>query len=213
MTLWKHRNNLTLINNSTNSKNAQRYSTGLRAWWLEVRVLAGAGIFSLHHWVRPCSGVHTASYPMGTSGSFPGVRRPGCEADHSPPSSSRAKSAWSYTSSPQYAFMAWCSVKKSTVTAFSFPGGKGVKRQGRETNHSPPSSSRAKNTCSYTSTPQYAFMAWCLVKAQGQLYLYRDIFTTFIIVRYLIINVEECYVLSYVIMLQHLYSIRLWWPC
>jgi hypothetical protein len=25
---------------------------------------------------------------------------------------------------------------------------------------------------SYTFTPQYAFMVWCLVKAQGQLYLY-----------------------------------------
>jgi len=30
---------------------------------------------------------------------------------------------------------------------------------------------RSKNEWSYTSTPQYAFMAWCLVKAQGQLYL------------------------------------------
>jgi hypothetical protein len=25
---------------------------------------------------------------------------------------------------------------------------------------------------SYTSTPQYAFMAWCSVKAQGQLYFF-----------------------------------------
>jgi hypothetical protein len=31
---------------------------------------------------------------------------------------------------------------------------------------------RSKNEWNYTSTPQYAFMAWCLVKAQGQLYLY-----------------------------------------
>jgi hypothetical protein len=31
---------------------------------------------------------------------------------------------------------------------------------------------RSKNEWRYTSTPQYAFMAWCLVKAQGQLYLY-----------------------------------------
>jgi hypothetical protein len=29
-----------------------------------------------------------------------------------------------------------------------------------------------KSAWSYTSTPQYAFMVWCLVKAQGQLYLY-----------------------------------------
>jgi len=30
---------------------------------------------------------------------------------------------------------------------------------------------RSKNKWSYTSTPQYDFMAWCSVKAQGQLYL------------------------------------------
>jgi hypothetical protein len=39
-----------------------------------------------------------------------GVTRLGCEADHSPPSSAEVKE-WSYTSTPQYAFMAWCSVK------------------------------------------------------------------------------------------------------
>jgi len=27
---------------------------------------------------------------------------------------------------------------------------------------------RSKNELSYTSTPQYAFMAWCSVAAQGQ---------------------------------------------
>jgi hypothetical protein len=30
---------------------------------------------------------------------------------------------------------------------------------------------RSKNEWSYTSIPQYSFMAWCSVKAQGQLYL------------------------------------------
>jgi hypothetical protein len=48
----------------------------------------------------------------------------------------------------------------------------GVKRQGRESDHSPPSSADVKNVWSYTSTPQHAFMAWCSVKkAQRQLYL------------------------------------------
>jgi len=32
-----------------------------------------------------------------------------------------------------------------------------------------PSSAQVKNAWSYTSTPQYAFMVQCLVKAQGQL--------------------------------------------
>jgi hypothetical protein len=46
----------------------------------------------------------------------------------------------------------------------------GVKRLGYEDDHSPPPSSEVKNAWSYTSTPQYAFMAWCLVK-------HRDNFT------------------------------------
>jgi hypothetical protein len=46
----------------------------------------------------------------------------------------------------------------------------GVKRQGREADHSLPSSAEVKNARSYTSTPQYVCMAWCLVK-------HRDIFT------------------------------------
>jgi hypothetical protein len=49
-----------------------------------------------------------ASYPMGT-GSFPGgggVKRPGREADHSPPASAEVKKMWTYASTPPYTFMA-----------------------------------------------------------------------------------------------------------
>jgi hypothetical protein len=56
-----------------------------------VRFPAGAGNFSLHHGVQNGSGAHPASYPMGTRGSFPGVKRLGCEADHSPPSSAEVR--------------------------------------------------------------------------------------------------------------------------
>jgi hypothetical protein len=48
----------------------------------------------------------------------------------------------------------------------------GVKRPVREVQHSPPS-----NAWKYTSTPQYAFMAWCSVKAQEQIYLFTFTFT------------------------------------
>jgi hypothetical protein len=48
----------------------------------------------------------------------------------------------------------------------------GVKRPGRKADHSPPCSAEVKNAWSYTSTLQYAFTTWCLVEAQGQLYLY-----------------------------------------
>jgi hypothetical protein len=56
-----------------------------------VRFPAGAGNFSLHHRVENGSGAHPATYPMGTRGSFPEVKRPRCEADHSPPSSAEVK--------------------------------------------------------------------------------------------------------------------------
>jgi hypothetical protein len=64
---------------------------GLDDQGFRVRFPAGAGNFSLHHRVQNGSGAHPASYPMGTRGSFPGVKRPVCEADHSPPSSAEVK--------------------------------------------------------------------------------------------------------------------------
>jgi hypothetical protein len=45
-----------------------------------------------------------------------GVKRLGRKADHSPPSSAEVKDEWSYNSTTHYAFMAWCSIKKSTGT-------------------------------------------------------------------------------------------------
>jgi hypothetical protein len=42
-----------------------------------VRFPAGAGNYSLHHRVQNGSGVHPASYPMGTGGSFPGSKAAG----------------------------------------------------------------------------------------------------------------------------------------
>jgi hypothetical protein len=56
-----------------------------------VRVPTGAGNFSLHHCVQNGSGAHPASYPMGTGVSFHGVKRPGREADHLPPSNAEVK--------------------------------------------------------------------------------------------------------------------------
>jgi len=50
-----------------------------------VRVPIGAENFSPHHRVQNGSGAHRPSYPIGTRGSFSGVKRPRREADHSPP--------------------------------------------------------------------------------------------------------------------------------
>jgi hypothetical protein len=49
-----------------------------------------------------------------------GVKQPGREADHSPPSSTEVKNAWSYTSTSQYVFMAWCLVKHRDRDNFTF---------------------------------------------------------------------------------------------
>jgi len=43
------------------------------------------------------------------------------------------------------------------------PGGSGVKRPRSESDHTPTSSAKTNDEWSYTSTPQYVFMAWCLV--------------------------------------------------
>jgi hypothetical protein len=71
---------------------------------IRVRFPAGGGNFSLHHRVQNDSGAHSASYPMGTRGSFPGVKRPRSEADNSPPSSFEVKNAWSYISTTPIRF-------------------------------------------------------------------------------------------------------------
>jgi hypothetical protein len=57
---------------------------------------------------------------MGTGGFFPEVKRPGREVDHSPPTSAEVKKMRIYTSTPPYAFMAWCLIKLSTGTTLLF---------------------------------------------------------------------------------------------
>jgi hypothetical protein len=55
------------------------------------------------HVVDIGSGAHPASYQKGTGGRGAlslGVKRPGREADHSPPASAEIKNAWVYTSAP-----------------------------------------------------------------------------------------------------------------
>jgi len=50
-----------------------------------------------------------------------GVKQPGREADHSSPSSVEVKNAWSYTTTPQYAFIAlWLVKYKDNFTFISW---------------------------------------------------------------------------------------------
>jgi hypothetical protein len=78
----------------------QWYSAEIRTGWSGVRVPTGAGNLFLHHHDQTGSGTHPASYPMGTRGTFLGVKRPGHGFDHSPPPSAKVKTEWSYNSTP-----------------------------------------------------------------------------------------------------------------
>jgi len=51
----------------------------------------------------------------------PGVKQPGHKDDCSPPSSTKVKNMWSYTSTPQYVFMAWCLIKHRDNFTFNLP--------------------------------------------------------------------------------------------
>jgi hypothetical protein len=73
--------------------------------WVGVRVPVGVR-FSPLHVAQTGSGAHSASYPAGAGSYFPGVKRPGREADHSSPTSAEVKNTWIYTSTPPYIFMA-----------------------------------------------------------------------------------------------------------
>jgi hypothetical protein len=56
--------------------------------------------FSLFNVVQTGPGDHPASYPMCTGDSLPGVKMPGREAAHSPPTSAEVKKMWICTSTP-----------------------------------------------------------------------------------------------------------------
>jgi hypothetical protein len=59
--------------------------------------------------------VHPPSYQTDTGGSFPGG-----QADHSPPSRTEVKNAYSYASTPPYVFTAWCLIKYMDNFTFTY---------------------------------------------------------------------------------------------
>jgi hypothetical protein len=60
---------------------------------------------------RPALGL-TQPPKQGVPGALsPGVKRPGREADHSPPTSAEAKKMWIYTSTSPYALTAQCLIR------------------------------------------------------------------------------------------------------
>jgi hypothetical protein len=69
-------------------------------------------IFPLRHRSRPALGPTQPPIQWVPEVLTPGVKRLDHEADHSLPSSAEVKNARSYTSTPQYVFVAWCLIKK-----------------------------------------------------------------------------------------------------
>jgi hypothetical protein len=69
----------------------------------------------------------------------------------------------------------------------------GVKRQGREADHSPPSSIEVKECLELHLHTQYVFMAWCLVKHRDDFILLLFIIFIFIIVIIIIISGRNDY--------------------
>jgi hypothetical protein len=60
-----------------------------------------------HHRVQNGSGAHPASYPMGTRGSFPGVKRPGVKLTTHLHLVPRSKNEGNYTSTPPIRVNGW----------------------------------------------------------------------------------------------------------
>ena len=76
-----------------------REVTRLWAGGYKVQLLAGETDFSLLQNLQPGLKTHRASY-SGVQGSFSRINQPGHESDHLPPSRTKVKNEWSYTSFP-----------------------------------------------------------------------------------------------------------------
>jgi hypothetical protein len=78
------------------------------------------GVFLFTTGSRPALGPTQPPIQCAQGALSLGIKRPGREADQSPPSSAKVNNAWSYNSTSQYSFMAWCSVKKMHKDNFTF---------------------------------------------------------------------------------------------
>jgi hypothetical protein len=94
------------------------WATGLVIGGFESRQGLGISLFTTAS--RPALGPTQPPIQCVPGALSLGIKRPGREADHSPPSSVEVKNMWIFTSTPQYASMAWCLVTKSTGTTLPY---------------------------------------------------------------------------------------------
>jgi hypothetical protein len=72
-----------------------------------VRVPVGARFVFISTWSRPILGPTQPPIQWVPGATSPGIKRPGREADQSPPTSAEVKNTSIYTSTPPYVFMAF----------------------------------------------------------------------------------------------------------
>jgi hypothetical protein len=83
------------------AQSVYRWVTGWTTGVLGYDFRRGLGIFLYTTTSTTALGPTQPPIQWVTEALSRGLKGPGCEADHSPPSSARVKSAWSYTSTPQ----------------------------------------------------------------------------------------------------------------
>jgi hypothetical protein len=76
--------------------------------WIRFPAGTAAGFFLITTASRPFLGPFQPPAQCVPGALTPEIERPGLESDHSHISSAKVKNAWSYISTPQCVFMAWC---------------------------------------------------------------------------------------------------------
>jgi hypothetical protein len=95
---------LVLVNNGSRDSVGIATGHGMDYREVGVRVLIGSRIISTSS--RPALNTKQTRIQWVPGALYPGVKRPGREADYSPRTSAEVKKMWIYISTPPYVFMA-----------------------------------------------------------------------------------------------------------
>jgi hypothetical protein len=93
---------------------------GLDDLGLGVRVPVGSRIFSSPNCPDRLLSATQPPIQWVQEALSPGVKRSGCEADHSPQTRAEVKKIWIYTFTPPYAFMAQCLITGQTLLHYYY---------------------------------------------------------------------------------------------
>jgi hypothetical protein len=102
------------------AQSVQRLAIG---WTIGVRGFdsrRGLGIFLFSNMSRLALGATQPSIQWVPWTLSQGIKRPGREADNSPPSNAEVKNTWRYASAPQHVFMLWWLVRHRGNFTFTF---------------------------------------------------------------------------------------------